>query len=427
MPSLDFPTSPTVGDQYKDWIWNGAQWDFGQTLPGGLPAGAIIQWGGATAPVNWLLCDGTAVSRTTYSSLFAAVGTSYGAGDGTTTFNLPDLRGRVPVGKNGGSFGTLGATGGAETVALDGNNLPAHTHTFSGTTSSDGNHAHNYTTNQSNAQFSTGGGTGMDRPSQLVNNGTTTTNGAHTHTYSGTTSSAGSGTAHNNLQPYQVVNYIIKATAAVTPGESELAPRVGVLEAVNSGTRLTALELADSTTNKSGLVPIIPTSISVSSGSGSVNSTGLVTATGWGTLKIQGVFTGAYRNYRVILDVQSTSVATEITGDLLTGSTVSGTQYRTWRPITGLTANTNVIYNYNDGVYWFNMGRSSGTYGCLTIADIFAPNVSGTYKRFLGQTIEAGYQMLPGALNGTTAAYDGFQLAVSGTATTATVRVYGYN
>lgn len=180
-------------------------------------------------------------------------------------------------------------------------------------------------------------------------------------------------------------------------------------------------------TAKVGLVPVVPTSISVSSGSASVDTTGLVSATGWGTLKLQGVFTSAYRNYRVILDIQSTSIATEITGDLLTGSTTSGTAYRTWRPITGLTANTNVIYNYNDGVNWFNMGRSSATYGCLTIADIFAPNVSGTYKRFLGQTIEYGYQMFPGALNGTTAAYDGFQLAVSGTATTATVRVYGYN
>jgi hypothetical protein len=61
--------------------------------------GMVAAYAGSSAPSGWLLCDGTAVSRTTYSALFAAIGTSYGAGDGSTTFNLPDLRGRVPVGK----------------------------------------------------------------------------------------------------------------------------------------------------------------------------------------------------------------------------------------------------------------------------------------------------------------------------------------
>lgn len=239
MPDLDFPSSPTTGTQYNNWVYNGAQWDFAQTLPGGLPAGSIIQWGGATAPVNWLLCDGSAVSRTTYASLFAAVGTAYGTGDGTTTFNLPDLRGRVPVGKNGGSFGTLGATGGAETVTLDGNNLPAHTHTFSAITSSNGDHSHTFGANQNGvAAHATGGGgynvgfTNAGSGEMFFYRGMDAA-GSHNHSVSGTTGSAGSGTAVNNLQPYQVVNYIIKATAASTPGDSELAPRIGVLEATN--------------------------------------------------------------------------------------------------------------------------------------------------------------------------------------------------
>lgn len=236
MPSLNFPTSPSIGAQYENWVWNGAQWDFAQTLPGGLPAGAIIQWAGATAPVNWLLCDGTAVSRTTYASLFAAVGTTYGTGDGSTTFNLPDLRGRVPVGKNGGSFGTLGASGGAETVTLDSNNLPAHSHSFSATTNTTGGHTHSLSgsnggsanlgpsvTSNSNGDFA-----------YFLGGGRANYNGDHSHTVSGTTGSAGSGTAVNNLQPYLVTNYIIKATAAITPGESELAPRVGILEATNA-------------------------------------------------------------------------------------------------------------------------------------------------------------------------------------------------
>lgn len=221
MPSLNFPTSPTLGQQYNDWVWNGGQWDFRQTLPGGLPAGAIIQWGGSTAPPNWLLCDGSAVSRTTYASLFAAVGTSYGAGNGTTTFNLPDLRGRVPVGKNGGSFGTLGATGGAETHTLTVAQLPAVTGDFRLHGGENGSNiwqpsgvfsTSDIRSNEFRTSSAVNGGASSVGPLLRFNNG-------------------GQGQAHNNLQPYQVVNYIIKATAAVTPGESELAPRVGVLEA----------------------------------------------------------------------------------------------------------------------------------------------------------------------------------------------------
>lgn len=295
MPSLNFPTSPTLGQQYNDWVWNGGQWDFRQTLPGGLPAGAIIQWGGSTAPVNWLLCDGSAVSRTTYASLFAAVGTSYGAGDGTTTFNLPDLRGRVPVGKNGGSFGTLGATGGAETHTLTVAQLPAVTGDFrlhggengsaiwqpNGVFSSSDIRSGEYRTSSASQPGASSVG-----PILRFNNG-------------------GQGQAHNNLQPYQVVNYIIKATAAVTPGESELAPRVGVLEAVNSGSRLTsvearatALELADSTTNKSGLVPIIPTSITTG-GTGSVSASGVVSFNASGIISLNGIFTTDFVEYKI--------------------------------------------------------------------------------------------------------------------------------
>jgi microcystin-dependent protein len=94
-----------------------------------VPAGCVMPFAGATPPDGWLLCYGQAVSRTSYSDLFAAIGTTYGAGDGSTTFNLPDLRGRVAAGKDdmGGSAAnritnavsgiigtTLGAAGGDE-------------------------------------------------------------------------------------------------------------------------------------------------------------------------------------------------------------------------------------------------------------------------------------------------------------------------
>lgn len=81
--------------------------------------GTIIQWGSNVIPNDWLLCDGSAVSRTTYADLFAVIGTNFGIGDGSTTFNLPDLRGRIAVGKsNDSEFDTLGKTGGSKTDDL---------------------------------------------------------------------------------------------------------------------------------------------------------------------------------------------------------------------------------------------------------------------------------------------------------------------
>lgn len=90
------------------------------------PAGIITTFAGSVPPAGWLPCDGSAVSRTDYATLFAVVGTTYGAGDGSTTFNLPDLSGRVVIGVSGTH--ALGSTGGSETVTLTEDQLPAHVH-----------------------------------------------------------------------------------------------------------------------------------------------------------------------------------------------------------------------------------------------------------------------------------------------------------
>ncbi len=85
----------------------------GLPVPGSDPSGVIKMYGGLVAPTGYFICDGSAVSRTTYSSLFAIIGTTFGAGNGTTTFNLPDLRQRFPLGKaSSGTGNALGATGG---------------------------------------------------------------------------------------------------------------------------------------------------------------------------------------------------------------------------------------------------------------------------------------------------------------------------
>lgn len=94
------------------------------------PVGSVIQYAGAAVPEKWLKCEGQTVLRTTYPELFAAIGTVYGSGDGSTTFKLPDFRGRVPGGV-GGNLGNLGASGGAATHTLSVGEMPSHSHPFS--------------------------------------------------------------------------------------------------------------------------------------------------------------------------------------------------------------------------------------------------------------------------------------------------------
>ena len=172
-----------------------------------VPSGALMPYAGTSAPTGFLLCDGSAVSRTTYATLFSAISTTYGSGDSSSTFNLPDLRGRVIAGQDdmggasanrltnqtGGINGdNLGDTGGSETHALTTAQLASHTHSFSDTDSiTVGTLVSGDSVNR--------GGSG-----QLFSNNSVTVS------ISGTTGSAGSGSAHNNVQPTIILNYIIK-------------------------------------------------------------------------------------------------------------------------------------------------------------------------------------------------------------------------
>ncbi len=122
------------------------------------PTGAMMLWQTATAPSGWLICNGAAVSRATYADLFSVIGTTNGAGDGSTTFNLPDFRDRLPIGLGASIATSLGATGGAATRTISQANLPnysltvtdaGHTHTFTGAAHNhaitDAGHTHTFT------------------------------------------------------------------------------------------------------------------------------------------------------------------------------------------------------------------------------------------------------------------------------------------
>lgn len=179
------------------------------------PTGVVSFFAGSSAPSGWLLCDGSAVNRTTYSALFGVIGTTYGSGDGVTTFTLPDLRGRVPVGKNSGTFSALGNTGGAESVTLTAaqSGSPDHTHTYSGTSATGGDHTHNVVSPTAFTADTYGRGAHDFDAVTTIATVSSGTSGSHTHGYSGTTSGTGGAAAsssHTNLQPYLTLNGIIK-------------------------------------------------------------------------------------------------------------------------------------------------------------------------------------------------------------------------
>jgi len=238
---------PGTANTYELWVDTDAN-----PIPPPTGAGTLVgemkMWPGAVVPPMYLVCDGSLRSRTTYAGLFAAIGTTWGAGDGSTTFALPDMRGVAPVGAGQGAGLTnrvLGTKFGAETVTLTLANMAAHTHpvnVWSGNDTPD--HAHGGTTGAADrtmnhlhyvdggnsyfvAQRLSGGGSNIatapgsgvpgnaittdanPSPDHLHAFNTGGANARHAHPINGNTDSVGSGTAHANVQPSVAVNYII--------------------------------------------------------------------------------------------------------------------------------------------------------------------------------------------------------------------------
>jgi len=206
------PTGPTgsVGQ-------GGSSGLTGPTGPSGLsgvptvPTGTIFGYGGSTTPSGWLLCDGSEISRTDYAALYAVINITYGNGDNNNTFNVPDLRRKIPIGATGviTSYGNvsdinfnLGKSRGEEAHTMIVNELALHSHTVS-----DSGHGHSVTIT---GFKSDGAGSGSN-----VYLGETGGSNTRVYTSGGSQinislSDTGSGNAYNNTPEYVTLNYIIK-------------------------------------------------------------------------------------------------------------------------------------------------------------------------------------------------------------------------
>lgn len=238
-----------------------------------VPVGTVVAFAGSSAPEGWLLCDGSAVSRTTYANLWATISSTYGSGNGSTTFNLPDAMGRTLIGAGSGAgltTRTISTKSGGETSTIGTSNLPPHTHGLNNHTHTLGGHTHTTTidppatgsggisanhihgtdsqgTHEHRLYFVIDAGSGTARArvsasgTSLSNTGITTFEGGHGHNLGGVSSDHGhttdiapfnatsggpstdSGGASGNttdggfantglsvMPPFLVLNYIIK-------------------------------------------------------------------------------------------------------------------------------------------------------------------------------------------------------------------------
>jgi microcystin-dependent protein len=209
--------SPPQGKSYSLYC-DGTNVINGVSPPDALPVGTMMHYAGAAAPANYNLCDGSALSRSTYAALFAAIGTTYGAGNGVTTFNIPNTNGRFLASPDNGSGllngWTLAQTGGVSSLVLALNQMPSHTHTLSDPghkhTLTDPGHTH--TANITTIGAAPGGTTASSpggASAGLVNSNTTGITMAN-NTTGITMANTGGSTPVPTVPPTLVANCIIR-------------------------------------------------------------------------------------------------------------------------------------------------------------------------------------------------------------------------
>ena len=195
--------------------YEATKYDFdGANLTGieGIPTATIVPWSSASVPSGFLECDGTDVSRTTYSALFAIIGTTYGAGDGSTTFAVPDLQDNTPVGKSGTK--ALGSTGGANTVTVTASgNVGGSTANATLSEAQLASHSHNTPLYNSNPypytnRLAAPGSPSSQAALNLFATNNTGSSSGHSHNMSATFT--GDAANPSVLQPYLTLIYIIK-------------------------------------------------------------------------------------------------------------------------------------------------------------------------------------------------------------------------
>lgn len=231
---------------------------------GSIPPGVILDWAGSdtSIPAGWLLCNGLQVSRTVYSSLFAVIGTQFGIGDGSTTFNLPNFKGRVAVGKDSTvvDFDTIAKIGGARTHTLNVSQIPSHTHGQDGHEHEMGEHIHSMTHSHTGNTSESG---------SHSHTGNTADGGAHNHGGSVTSNVSGE---HNHLYYDHPRNAAVKYTAG-TYGQdryslktntenagghqhsvsiANAADHVHGMNIANAGTHLHTLNISEATVSNTG-------------------------------------------------------------------------------------------------------------------------------------------------------------------------------
>lgn len=366
---------------------------------GGLPAGSIIQWSSNTAPPNWFIADGSAISRTLWPSLFAVIGTTYGSGDGSTTFNLPDLRGRVAVGRDGSQteFDVLGESGGSK----------SHTH------------------GSSLMSAALWAGFWKNRPNSTTWTATNSNNiswpGASSSMANSGVAIEGSTDSGSSLQPYLVTNYIIKATTGWSAGDSELA------------LRMAAAETAAATTNKSGLVPLVPATIALSGGAATTNSNYVISFTGVTRISLNSVFSSLYTNYDIIIQGVYGSIDNASPGLRYRANGVDNASSQYYMAGSSYQNSNGGIGSWGTGVgagYDLGRWRTSSSTGLSERFTIFGPAISGKQTQIYGggfwENSSSPYGFTIGGVVNNISAYDGFTLFPSQGTMSGTIQVYGW-